>query len=86
MVKGINDTSYEAQDIQIRLLRQASPARRVELVRSLSKSMIMLSRRGLSRRNRSLSSMDIDILFLDLIYGTDLAERVRRYLKKERDE
>lgn len=40
------DTSPEAERLQLALLRRASPARKFELVRSLSASVIGLSRQG----------------------------------------
>lgn len=81
MIKRAIDTSPEAEEVQLRLLRQASSARHIELVRSLSKTVMQMSWQGLVRRNPSLLPMDVDILFVKLNYGPDLAERLKKYLR-----
>ncbi len=74
----MNDTSPAAAEFQIRLLREASPARRMRVVRSLSRSVIELSRRALRRRHPNATEDEIDIAFVALHYGPEPAARVRR--------
>jgi len=80
----VNDTSPAAAEFQIRLLREASPARRVRAVRSLSRSVIELSRRALRRRHPDATEDEIDVAFVALHYGPELAARVRRGLRARR--
>lgn len=76
------DTHPSADDMQVQLLRQATVARRFALVRSLSASVIGASRRALKRRHPEASDREIGLLFVELHYGADLANRVRRYLEE----
>jgi hypothetical protein len=65
----------------IAMLRQAGLAKRVELVFSLSKSTILLSRRAIGRKNTSLSKSELDILVIRYFYGQTLAEKMQNYLQ-----
>jgi len=82
MKTGLTDTSPETEKILIALIRKASPAQRFSRVRSLSKTMIQLSWRAISRANPDLSESEIDLLFVAHHYGEDLANRLRTYLDK----
>lgn len=77
----MNDTTRAAAEFQIGLLREASPARRLRAVRSLSCSVIELSRRALRRRHPDATEDEIDIAFVALHYGPESADRVRRGLR-----
>lgn len=76
-----SDTSPEAEAIQVNLLKKAGLRKRFELMRSLTRTMIQLSRRALVRRNPDLTSAEVDYFFLSLNYGHDIACRVKRYLE-----
>lgn len=79
------DTSPEAERVQIEQLRQATPARRFSLARSLTRSTIAMSRRGLARVNPRLSEDELAVKFVELHYGADLAGRIREALLRRRD-
>jgi len=83
-MNGLTDTHPSAAEVQLRLLREASPARRFALTCSLSSTVVQLSRRGLRQRNPELSDEELDLLFVEVHYGRDLAERVRHYLERRR--
>lgn len=74
------DTSAAAEKVWIDLMRQASFARKFALVRSFSHTVMQLSWRALARANPKLPHRKIDILFVKLHYGPDLAERLEKYL------
>jgi hypothetical protein len=74
------DTSPEAHRVQLDLLRKATPAKRASLARSLSRFTMRLSRSALRRARPEASERDIDLAFVELCYGRDLAERLRTYL------
>lgn len=78
----LSDTSPEAERVQIELLRKATPARRVAMMRSMSAMVIGLSRRALERANPGLSREEIDLLFVKQNYGRELAEELRRYFSE----
>ncbi len=81
----LSDTDPLAGEVQTELLRQASPAQRLALTRSLSRTVIGLSRRAMARANPSLSAVEIDLLFVEIHYGQEIARSLERTLAK-RDE
>jgi hypothetical protein len=74
------DTRPEAASVQIALLRQASVGRRAALARSLSATVIELSRRALGDRMRDATDAEVLDRWVALNYGEALASRIRRYL------
>ena len=76
------DTHPDAEKVQLDLLRNASTARRFALVRSLSRTVIGLSRRAIRRANPSAGELEIARAFISLHYGEKLAELVYRELKR----
>jgi hypothetical protein len=79
------DTSPEAERVQIELIRKASPARLFEMVRSMSQTMIQASRQTLRQLHPDATQEDLNLLFIELYYGKDLAQRVRMYLDKRKN-
>lgn len=78
------DTSPEAERVQIELLCKASPARRFHLARSLSQTMIQVSRANIRRLHPEVDQEELKLLFVELYYGKELADRVQAYLEKRR--
>lgn len=77
----VEDTSHEARRIQLQLLRNASPSRRLQLALSLSQTTRELALGALRRRHPELSEREIRLRFAELHYGRELAGRVRDYLQ-----
>ena len=73
------DTHPEVEKIQISLLRKESTAQKFSRVRSLSNTALQLSRRAVARANRNLNEREINLLFIQYLYGKDLADRVEKY-------
>jgi hypothetical protein len=84
MIEQSPDTAPEAERVQIELIRQSSVARRISIVRSLSQTVMYLSRRAIQRANPALSEREVDFAFVELHYGKDLAERLRSYMERKR--
>ena len=76
------DTHPAAEEVQIRLIRDATPARRISLMRSLSAFTIRLARRAIRDANPELGERDLDLLFVEIHYGAELADRVRVFLEQ----
>lgn len=76
----MNDTHPDALDHQIDLMRRATRAQRFEAVRSLSATVASLSRRALRRSMPDASEEEIDVAFVALHYGDEVAERVRHHV------
>ena len=85
MERGLSDTDPEAERVQLELLRQASPSRRLQLALSLSRTAMSLSRAGLARAFPDASPEEIGLRFVALNYGPELAEEVRAYLARRRE-
>ena len=78
-----SDTSPEAEKVQIELIRRYSVAQRFAKVRSLTARTVGLSKRAIARANPDLSPQQLQIKFIELHYGKDLADRFRRYQKSK---
>ncbi len=84
MISQSPDTAPQAEKVLIELIRKSSVSRRILRVRSLSQTVMFLSRRAIQRANPSLSEREVDLAFVELHYGKDLAERLRSYMERER--
>lgn len=71
------DTSPEAERVQIALLRQASPEKRLRLALGLSGWTLRLSLAGLHRIHPEASVRDLLWMSVALRYGQSIAEQVR---------
>ncbi len=83
MLSQSPDTAPKAEKVQINLIRQAGVSRRISIVRSLSQTIIYLSRRSIQRTNPSLSEHQVNIAFVEKHYGEKLAERLRLYMERK---
>jgi hypothetical protein len=83
-MEPLTDTDPEAGRVQMELLRQASPARRLRLALSLSRSVLALSREGIARRRPGASGEEVGVEFVRLHYGPDLADELERHLRSRR--
>jgi hypothetical protein len=79
------DTDPKAEAIQIALLRKATPAKRAWLMRSLSQTILRLSRRTLREINPDLSEQALKVLFVSNCYGDELADRLQIYLNRGKE-
>ena len=76
------DTSAEADRVQVDLLRAASIARRLHLACSLSAAVISLARRALERADPAAGQTEWHVRFADLHYGPALAASLRETLMR----
>ena len=76
----LTDTDPEAARVQLELLRRATPARRLALALSLSRSVLELSREGIARREPGASAQEVGLQFVELHYGRGLAAELRAEL------
>ncbi len=67
--------------MQVDLLRKAGCERRAELARSLSRTVIDLSRAALRERLPGISEQEMLFRWLAIHYGADLERRVRAYIE-----
>jgi hypothetical protein len=76
------DTAIDAERVQVALLRAAPVARRLHLAMGLSATIIGVARRALAQAQPRASARELDLRFVELHYGTDLAERLRAELDR----
>lgn len=82
--RPFSDTTPEAERVQLDLLRAASPARRGEIALSLSRTVLALARGCLERQDPSAPPGEIDLRFVEALYGRPLADAVRAHLAGRR--
>ncbi len=75
------DTHPKAAAVQVDLLRRSSVERRGALARSLSSTVIELSRQALRDSMKPASEAQMMDRWVVLNYGEDLAGRIRRYVR-----
>ena len=78
------DTHPKAEEVQIHLIRQASVAQRIARMRSLTSSLMRLSKRAIRRANPGASQDELDVLFVKYHYGEELAFRFQAYLQQRK--
>ena len=81
MPASLSDTDSDSLRVQIDLLRQATPARRLGLALALSADVVSLALAGIRRRNPGVSDADAGLRFVEIHYGSELADLVRARLK-----
>ena len=77
-----SDTTPEAERVQVELLRAAPVARRLHLAFSLSATVISLARRAHVRAKPDASARELDVFFVEVHYGADLARDLRADLER----
>ena len=71
------DTHLDAERVQIELLRQATIAQHFHLVRSLTATTRRRAWRAIREANPEASDQEVDLLFVSVHDGQDLADRRR---------
>ncbi len=71
-----SDTHPEMEALQIRLLREASPARKMELLAGLNASAKTLALNGLRMRYPKASESELRRRLAGLLLGEELARKV----------
>ena len=86
MVTQSIDTHPQAEEVQLALLRQATAARRLAVMCSLSQTTIQLSRRAIQRANPTYTPLELNLAFVRIHYGEELAQRLQHYLAQKQHE
>jgi hypothetical protein len=73
----LSDTDPDVLLVQAELLRQTTPARRLEVALSLSAAVIDIAYAGIRRRQAGISDVDAGLQFVEIHYGRELAQAVR---------
>ena len=78
------DTSAEAEQVQIELIRAAPVSHRLGMAWSLSATVIGAARRALAQAQPLASAEERDRRFVEIQYGSNLAEALRADLARRR--
>ena len=81
-----SDTTFDAEQMQLRLLRDKTPAERFALVARLTSDVVRASKRAIARVHPEFSQREIGYRFIELHYGRELAEATRRYVEARGDD
>jgi hypothetical protein len=76
----LSDTHPDAERVQIELLRRMTGAERFAKSQSLTALVVGLSRQAIARANPQFSQRDVETLWVELNYGKDLADGLRKCL------
>lgn len=79
----MNDTHPEAERVQIELLRKAGPEHRVAMACSLTDQVIKMSKAAIARAHPEMTTIERDLLFIEVHYGRKTADWVRGILQAE---
>ena len=74
------DTTPEAEEVQLDLIRRMSPSERAGKALQMTARLIRECKSAIARNNPGLTPQEIGIAFIELNYGQELAEDVRRSL------
>lgn len=75
------DTHPKAEEVLIGLIRKASVAKRISRMHSLTRTILRLSKRAIAKANPGLSEQELNLLFVKIHYGDELANRLHTYLE-----
>jgi hypothetical protein len=67
--------------MQLDLIRGASVAKRISMVRSLTAMLVNLSRQGIAEANPTMTSQEVALRWAEIQYGAELVQEVKRYLQ-----
>ena len=76
MSRLFSDTHPKMEALQIQLLRQASPARKMEMLAQLNAAAHRLALSGLRSRYPQASKVELNRRLADLLLGQELARKV----------
>ena len=71
------DTHPDVRSVQDAILRRMSAQEKVRIVSSMTRTMIYHARRSIRRSHPDLTDREIDLRFVELHYGEDLARGMR---------
>lgn len=74
----ISDTSPDAEAVLLRLLREAPPWRKLEMVSELNRTLRELVLSELSERFPGVSDDELRVLLAERLYGADVALEVQK--------
>ena len=81
----LTDTHPDAEAIRQELLRRQTAAEKFSLVRALTATVVSLCRQGIRERHPEFDERAVDLHFVEMNYGRELAEGLRRRLEGDHE-
>ncbi len=75
------DTSPEVEKVQVELLRKLTVRERLKLGDRWNKAVMEMIWSTVRRSNPDATEEELDLIFVETLYGKALAERLRTYLQ-----
>jgi hypothetical protein len=73
----LDDTHPAARAVQTEILRKKTPAQRFAMVEEMTRDTTRWSRDALRERMPGASAQEVILRWIELVYGAELARRVR---------
>lgn len=77
------DTSIEAEQKQIELLRNSSIAKRLALARMLTSSTRRMAKAAIKKSNPGKDQRELNLIFAEVTYGKEITEQLREFYAKQ---
>ncbi len=77
------DTSPEALAVQLECLRRMTPQQRIRQTCSMSRQVKRMAFEAIRRRHPDFAEDEVQLLFIELTYGTALSKSVRRWKEEQ---
>jgi hypothetical protein len=79
------DTHPDVERVQVEILRKLTMEQRLQMAMGLSDAVMAQAHRAIRQANPRLSEEEAGLLFVEVHYGRDLADRAREYIRKRRE-
>ncbi len=76
------ESSYPADKIMLERIRKMSTAERMTITRRLTARFMQRIRREIERRNAGRTKHDLDVIFVEKLYGKRLADQLKEYFDR----
>jgi hypothetical protein len=86
MLTQSSDTSPEIERVQIELLRKASLQKRFAITEAWSEFIREVARQGIRRDYPDASEEEVSLILVARLYGQPLADKVRAYLARRKQQ
>jgi len=74
-----SDTTPDAEEVQLQLLRAKSPTERGAMAFRLSDNVARASKRAIQKAHPEFTAVQVGQFFVELHYGRELADALRAY-------
>jgi hypothetical protein len=79
-----SDTAAEAAAIQLQCFQKLTPTERVSKACAMSRRNRLMAMEAIRRRHPGLAKDDVQLAYIELAYGGEIAAKVRRWRQERR--